>query len=252
MVLIEAIIHGLEKHGNHAVEFDVQLSSDDVPILHHDSKMGRTVITPGFLVDYTAAELKAMDAGGWHSLPFAGAHVPLYEDIVAYCRENNIWMNVEVKGDFSDTKHLRKIGFTVAALTKVLFKDELSQIPVNYHTLPIISSFSPEALEEALVAAPEIPRALLVRGIGSNEGFIASLDNLLQILERVEATACHFNQEGLTSSDVAVVLSAGYSVMCYTVNCPQRLLELETYGVHSMCTDIFDLDGAVANRVSKL
>lgn len=239
---LEAFAFGLAKYGNRAVEFDVMLSSDDVPILHHDAELGRTVQKQGFLVDYTALELCTMDAGAWHSVPFNGATVPKYADVVAYCRANNIWMNVEVKGDFTNGKHLRKIGSVVAALTKELYWEELSQVSINYHTLPLISSFSVEALEEALAVAPEIPRALLVRGLGPTTGFISNIEELLRILESVEATACHINQEGLLQTDVAALLSKGYNVLCYTVNCPVRLLELENYGVESICTDRFDLD----------
>jgi glycerophosphoryl diester phosphodiesterase len=243
-VFIEAIAYGLEKHGSHAIEYDVQLSADDVPILHHDSEMGRTVHCPGLLVDYTAEELDGMDAGAWHSARFVGAGIPRYQAVVAYCRAHMIWMNVEVKGDFSDHKQLRKIGYTVATLTRQLFKNELSQRRVNYHSLPLISSFSVPALEEALIAAPEIPRALLVRGLGSREGFIANIEALLTMLEQLEASACHINQEGLTRHVVAALLGHGYGVMCYTVNCPKRLLELQDYGVQAICTDMFDLDGS--------
>ena len=162
-------------------------------------------------------------------------------------------MNVEVKGDFSNFTHLRKIGFTVAALTKVLFKKELTQECINYHTLPLISSFSIEALEGALVAAPEIPRAFLVRGIGSTPGFVSSIEHLLSILGSLEATACHLNQQGLLQSDVTALLANGYNVMCYTVNCPKRLMELEAYGVQSICTDRFDLDQCgTASTISTL
>jgi glycerophosphoryl diester phosphodiesterase len=240
--LTEAITYGFEKYGNRAIEFDVQLSADDIPILLHDPKLGRTVRYPGYIVDYTASQLIAMDAGAWHSVPFTGATVPLYEDVVAYCRANRIWMNVEVKGDFSNLKHMRHIGATVSGLTKSLFKEELSQVPISYHDLPLISSFSQDALEGALLAAPEIPRALLVRGIGLTEGFIPDMNELLRILERVEASACHMNQKDLTLSQVETLLAEGYNVMCYTVNCPIRLLELEQYGVQSICTDMFDLD----------
>lgn len=227
----------------------MQLSADDIPILFHDLDLVRTVCRPGLLLDHSASELCVMDAGAWHSVPFAGARVPLYEDIVTYCRANKIWMNVEVKGNYLDMKHFRKISHTVALLTKHLYADELSQVPINYHNIPIFSSFSPEALEETLVAAPEIPRALLVRGIGPKKGFVESIDELLLILGRLEATACHLNEVGLTADNVAALLGAGFSVMCYTVNCPQRVLELEQYGVHAMCTDRFDLD---ADGVSKV
>ena len=44
---------GLE-HGFHAVEFDVMLSSDGVPILMHDHRLGRTVAGRGDISGFTA------------------------------------------------------------------------------------------------------------------------------------------------------------------------------------------------------
>lgn len=232
----------MKKYGNHAVEYDVQLSSDKVPILHHDVKLGRTVQRTGNVADYTAAELNSFDAGSWHkSVLFAGSTIPLYRDVVSYCRANKIWMNVELKGDFTKAHELRKIGSTVAALTKAIYKDELSHEVADYSILPLFSSFSSEALEEALLVAPYIPRALLVRGIGEEEGFVPSMKDLLVMLGRLEASACHINHQGLQRADVSALLAEGYSVMCYTVNCSQRLSELESYGVQSVCTDRFDL-----------
>lgn len=237
----EAVAYGFEKYNSRAVEFDVQLSSDNVPILIHDAKLGRTVKSELSVADILASDLLAMDAGAWHSIPYVGAKVPLYEDIVGYCRTNSIWMNVEVKGDFSNIEQLRNIGRTVSLLTKKLFKEELSEVPPNYKQIPMISSFSVEALQEVLKVAPEIPRALLVRGLGSEEGFFKSVKHVLEALGQVEATACHINEVGLTRSDVEALLAEGYTVMCYTVNCPKRCMELEMYGVHSICTDVFSL-----------
>lgn len=239
---IEAFVYGLENYNSHAIEFDVQLSGDDIPILIHDAKMGRTVDKDGLVTDYKAHELCKMDAGSWHSSNFKGATVPLYEDVVTFCRKNNIWMNVEVKGDFKNIDQMRKIGFTVASVSKNLFIDILSQDNVDYNVVPLISSFSVEALEDALIAAPEVPRALLVRGLGEKEGFISDMEALLKLLIRLEATACHINHVGLLESDVSRLLAEGFSVLSYTVNAADRALELLSFGVQSICTDNFDLD----------
>src|SRR3954465_6157212 len=50
--------------GFHAVEFDVMLSQDGVPVVVHDPVLGRTVAGSGNVADHTARQLAAMDAGG--------------------------------------------------------------------------------------------------------------------------------------------------------------------------------------------
>src|SRR5690349_8175249 len=74
-------------HGFHAVEFDVMLSRDEVPILMHDSYLGRTVIGSGNVSDYDAQELLLMDAGSWFGKQFAGEPVPTYEQVYQFCAQ---------------------------------------------------------------------------------------------------------------------------------------------------------------------
>ncbi|MGH8808713.1 MAG: glycerophosphodiester phosphodiesterase family protein, partial [Noviherbaspirillum sp.] len=84
-------------YGFRAVEFDVMLSSDSIPVLMHDPRFGRTVRGSGNVNDHTARELAAMDAGAWFGAQFAGEPVPTYAQAVDFCKANGIWMNVEIK-----------------------------------------------------------------------------------------------------------------------------------------------------------
>src|SRR3954465_9155458 len=68
-------------HGFHAVEFDVMLSRDGVPVLMHDPDLGRTVQGAGRISDFSVRELTAMDAGAWFGAEFAGERIPLYRDV---------------------------------------------------------------------------------------------------------------------------------------------------------------------------
>ena len=80
-------------HGFHAVEFDVMLSQDGVPVLMHDPQFGRTVRGVGNVCETTAAALARMDAGSWFGPQFAGEPVPTFEETARFCKENQIWMN---------------------------------------------------------------------------------------------------------------------------------------------------------------
>src|SRR3981081_2367396 len=56
----ENTIAGLQcglAHGFRAVEFDVMLTRDGVPVVMHDPYLGRTVAGAGNVFDYDAAEL---------------------------------------------------------------------------------------------------------------------------------------------------------------------------------------------------
>ena len=73
------------------------LSRDCVPILMHDAVFGRTARGVGKMSDFTADELTMMDAGSWLDEQFAGEPICTYRQAPNFCRQNDIWMNVEIK-----------------------------------------------------------------------------------------------------------------------------------------------------------
>ncbi|RJF99254.1 glycerophosphodiester phosphodiesterase [Noviherbaspirillum saxi] len=220
---------GLE-HGFRAVEFDVMLSADNIPVLIHDPQFGRTVKGSGQVALTQAAELTSMDAGAWFNPAFAGETVPLYEDVVAFCKENGIWMNVEIKPAPGFEAITAQV---VAETTSRLFASEPGR-EARPAALPLFSSFSFDALAEAKMVAPGIPRGFLLDEIPA--------DWLAQLRE-LDAVALHTNHKKLTPELAGAIKQAGYGLFCYTVNEPQRARELLSWGVDAFCTDRIDLIG---------
>lgn len=217
-------------HGFHAVEFDVMLAADGVPVLMHDPQFGRTVRGSGRVCDSTSAALAAMDAGSWFDSRFANEPVPRYADVVGFCKANGIWMNVEIKPSPGCE---RETGETVARLTQQLFADEL-QSGVGARALPLFSSFSFTALAAARAAAPMIPRGFLLDAIPVD---------WRDLLQQLDAAALHTNHKKLDAAQAAAVKQAGYGLFCYTVNTPERAREILAWGVDAFCTDRIDLIG---------
>lgn len=214
------------QHGFHAVEFDVMLSRDHVPVVVHDPELGRTVSGAGGIADYSAAELTAMDAGSWFSAQYAGEHLPTYRAVFDFCQENHIWMNVEIKpAPGSD----EATGAAVAELSRTWLET------ASHATLPpLFSSFSFEALLAAQRVAPSIARGFLVDVVPSDWE---------ERLRALGAVALHTNQKNLTRQLAHAVKQAGYGLFCYTVNDPTRARELLSWGVDAFCSDRIDLIG---------
>ncbi|UGQ47470.1 glycerophosphodiester phosphodiesterase [Massilia endophytica] len=214
-------------HGFHAVEFDVMLSQDGIGVVMHDPDFGRTVPGRGSVPTTSAAELRAMDAGSWFGPAFAGEPVPLFSDFVAFCRAEKIWMNIEIKpAPGFDTE----TGAWVARRTRELFAADMGDAA----KLPLLSSFSFEALAAARDAAPDLPRAYLLDKIPPDwEGQARSLG----------AVAIHTNQKHLTPGTAQAIKAAGFGLFCYTVNDPERARTLFSWGVDAFCTDRIDLIG---------
>ena len=216
-------------HGFHAVEFDVMLSSDSIPVLMHDPQFGRTVPGKGRACETEARVLVEMDAGSWFGKEFAGEPVPTYEQAVNFCKENHIWMNVEIK---PSPGHEVQTGKVVGEWTQRLFAAELERGDVT--ALPLFSSFSFEALEAAKAAAPGIPRGFLVTTIPSD---------WQERLRALDAVALHTNHKYLTQKQARAVKKAGYGLFCYTVNTAARAREIFGCGVDAFCTDSINLIG---------
>ena len=213
-------------HGFTAVEFDVMLSKDGISVLMHDSEFGRTIRGHGYVSETLAADLQKMDAGSWFDSGFKGEPVPLYSDVVTFCRQNGIWMNVEIKpapGTEEET------GRIVAARSVELFAD----VGVNdVRHLPLFSSFSFAALMAAKCAAPAIPRGFLMDEI---------TPDWKSRLQEAGAVSLHTNHSHLSPLLVKKVKDAGYGIFCYTVNSTVRAAEILSWGVDGFCTDRIDL-----------
>jgi glycerophosphoryl diester phosphodiesterase len=204
-------------YGFKMFEYDVKLSKDDVLILLHDDDVGRTTNGQGPARDKTYAELAALDAGAWHSADFAGQRVPTLEEVARYTQAQGIASNVEIKP--SPGREV-ETGTAVALAAHRLWMD--AAVP------PLLSSFSEEALAAAHVAAPLLPRALLVEQIP-----VDWHDRLVQH----DCVALNVNQKDVTPGLVQAVHEAGYRLAAWTVNDPGRAQTLLDWGVDGLFTD---------------
>ncbi len=212
-------------HGFHAVEFDVMLSRDEVPILMHDPDFGRIIAGSGQVAHTDAADLMQMDAGRWFGPAFAGETVPSLAQVLNFCQQNAIWMNIEIKPAWGFE---RRTGERVAEQTLAWFRD------LPREQWPLLSSFSFEALQAAQLAAPALPRALLLDQIHPD---------WLERVRTLQAVALHTNQKHLTLKQAQDVKQAGLGLFCYTVNERARADQLLAMGVDAFCTDRIDLIG---------
>ena len=68
--------------GADGFEFDVQLTSDNHPVVIHDAMLDRTTSGSGPVLSTTVAEVQELDAGRWFDVDFAGETVPLLDDVL--------------------------------------------------------------------------------------------------------------------------------------------------------------------------
>lgn len=217
------------RRGFRAIEYDIMLARDGVPVVMHDPYLGRTVAGSGNVYDYDAAELALFDAGGWFARAYEGEPVPLLVEYAQFCKAHGVWMNMEIK---PAPDYDLETGGTVARVAAALFADEIAA--GNMAAVPLLSSFSMLALEAAREVAPQVPRACLMSELPPDWERRA---------REVGAVAIHTSHRHLTPRLAREVRAAGFGLFCYTVNEPRRARELLGWGVDAFCTDRIDLIG---------
>lgn len=136
-------------------ECDVKLSADDVPYLLHDDTLDRTTNASGtgftysqhkdglLAIDQCWDSLSQLDAGSWcvsqgtDGAPsmFAGEPLPPLATISAWCIENDVDINIEIKPCVGVERHT---GDVVARYAARLWQHATKK--------PLLTSFSPGRL----------------------------------------------------------------------------------------------------------
>ena len=207
-------------HGYRAFECDVKLSADGVPFLLHDATLERTTSGFGTASVQSWSELSRLDAGGWHSEGLAGEPMPTLEAIARYCVRNRHALNIEIKPTPGDA---RRTGHIVAL--------EAARLWAGQAVPPLLSSFEAEALGAACLAAPDLPRALLLDTL--RDGWF----DQSQVLGCVAVVTNHALMDAAL---VGRLHGAGLRALVYTVNEVAEAQRLMGLGVDGMITDAVD------------
>ena len=168
------------QQGADFVEQDLQITKDGVLICMHDPELGRTTnaaeLFPDranvrdpeetgkphrgyFVVDFTLAEIKRLDAGSWFKPEFAGARLLTFQDAIDLVRARpGFGMYPELKSpQLYKSRGIDQVKLFVDAVKKNGLErtDSLKKTPV------IIQSFDEEAIRRVSVDLPAIPRVFL-------------------------------------------------------------------------------------------
>jgi len=186
----------------------------------HDATLERTTNGQGTGGEQSWQALSQLDAGRWHSRRYAGEPLPTLEALAGFCLAHGYYLNIEIKptpGTEAAT------GEAVARLTARLWQ--------GANVLPLLTSFSPEALAAARQTATQLPRGLLVDTL-----WRGWLEKALEL----ECCTVVANFALWNTATVAQVHDAGLRCLSYTVNDPDAAEHLLTLGTDGIITDRVD------------
>jgi glycerophosphoryl diester phosphodiesterase len=126
--------------GADAVEFDLHVTADGVPVLFHDEDLNRTSTGTGPLRAQSLARLAELDAGSWFGDAFAGERIPTFDLALARVRGRvgRVYPEVKHYGGFADLARMVESVSASALLESTVF------ISMDWTALERMRSLQPE------------------------------------------------------------------------------------------------------------
>ncbi|MCW8916229.1 MAG: glycerophosphoryl diester phosphodiesterase [Magnetovibrio sp.] len=199
--------------GAKAIEFDVTMSADGVPIVIHDETLDRTTNGIGPVVLKTWQELQALDAGSWFGSKYDDVKIPHLEEVLEFSKHHSLALNLEIKPTLGLEQQ------TVDAIVSALNGIDVSLV---------VSSFNERALAMFQVKAPEVELAYLTEAIPPD---------WVRRMAPFGAQAMHCWDAFVTQAVVDEIVNAGKTLRVYTVNDVRRAQQLWSWGVEAVFTD---------------
>ncbi len=193
-----------------AIELDVKLSADGIPVVIHDPTVERTTRGKGAVADLSLSALKKLDAGG-------GQKIPTLEEVFEAVG-GKMLINIEL------TNYKTRKDALVDKVVKAVKRHALAESV-------IFSSFLPENLARAAALLPQTPRGLL------------TLPNLFGWFARRvsfksgDYQALHPHLRDVSRSEIEKIHAMGRRVHVWTVNQAEDMRRLTEWGADGFFTD---------------
>jgi glycerophosphoryl diester phosphodiesterase len=212
-----------------AIEIDVHLSADGVPVVIHDDTVDRTTNGRGPVASIACRDLKRLDAGAWFSSRFRGERIPTLEEAME-CARGRCGLNIEIK---EPAARRRRTPGTVR-LSAVDGPDAIARAVARavartgFKDLLVVSSFSARTLLHARAAMPRVRLGLLVS---------RSLRGLQAIHRRVRLFAVIPHVRLAAPRRVRLARRLGLIVLFWTVNDLPLMRRVLALGGDGLMTD---------------
>ncbi|MEM7072930.1 MAG: glycerophosphodiester phosphodiesterase family protein [Pseudomonadota bacterium] len=199
--------------GSDAVEFDVSLTGDGVPVVHHDRLLGRCVEGYEALSQIAWKTLQKRDAGSWFASCYADERVPNLAQAIRTVFAQGMDVVAELKIHEDETTMLGK------AVLPVLEAFDPARI--------LVTSFNREVLHYLRAHKPEMRLGLVATELP---------DDWLDLTRSLPLSTIHLDHTKLDLADVAR-LCQQLTVGVYTLNDAKRAKTLAAAGVRQIITD---------------
>ena len=202
--------------GAAAVEFDVRLTADGIPVVLHDATLDRTTNGHGAVARRTWVELLRLDAGSWKHPRFAGTRIPTVEEAL---------------------RAMDRRAIPVLELKTPLDPQRLQRLLADHAVLDhaVVLSF-----QAPLLAKLHRCMRRLTLGLLANRW----RPGLPRLCQQVDAQILALSYSALTRQRAQRVAGEKRRLWCYTVNDVAAIAACTAVGVEGVITDYPDRIGA--------
>lgn len=198
------------------IETDLQLSRDAHFVALHDTALDRTTNGRENVHDFTLAELRELDAGSWFSPEFAGERIPTLEEMLAFARETDVvlYLEIKVSGVWGTEQAL------VAALADAKMLERVVILSFDMATLLAVRKGNPALMTGYLFDWPYADAVERAIRVGARQ--LAPRGDLV------------------TPALIGAARNADLQIVTWTINEPAQMRHLAAAGVHGIMTDYPD------------
>jgi len=184
-----------------AVEVDVRLTADGVPVVIHDATLERTTNGAGRVGDRTVEELRSLDAGD-------GERIPTLDEVLALVKGKSLLL-VELKEPEAA-------------------EPALAAIRESGHRNVLVVSFHPEALSRSRAEHKTVKTGLIIRNAGEEPVARAVSIGAAALLPRFDAASHDL---------VGAAHRAGLSVFVWTLASHEEYRRAAAIGADGVATN---------------
>ncbi|MGM0900010.1 MAG: glycerophosphodiester phosphodiesterase [Bacillota bacterium] len=204
-----------ESVGADGLELDVQMTKDGELVVIHDEKVNRTTDGKGFIKDFTAEELRKLDAGHQYKSLAKREKIPLLEEVFEWLMGNTMVCNVEFKNGLFPYKGMEEK--VIALVRQYQLENRI-----------VLSSFNHYSVVHSTSLAPEIETApLLAEGLYMPWIYAKS----------IRSSGFHPHYRAAPDQIIKQAIEAGIAVRPYTVNKETEMERLIKVGCSAIITD---------------
>lgn len=207
--------------GAPAVECDVHLSADGVPVVIHDATLDRTTNGTGKVAELPHEQLRKLDAGIRFGASYSGAWIPTLDETLALCAgKATVFVELKIGGG------------------EPLISAALASFDRTPGAEIVVITFDPEMVRLVAQVRPALPLGFLIaRRHVEQHGVAASVE----AARTLGATFIAPQHDAVDEQLIQVAHETALPVSVWTVDDPDRMRHMHRIGVDALTTNRPDI-----------